>query len=451
MEVTTSDSVDSRDPQKDENGHFHRVCEFFSPLHQRWPLIQAVLLWEKLEISVVCFNVINVVFWVFITPRLQATVGIAILASLLWLIPPLRMWVLSNITSKKLSAKIEKDENDDSEDSCEFKAKECESISSTESKKVSYEDFCNAIAIVWKFFSKYWSKLIKIKSSGNKYKFYGLLVLIIVVVSIFYQRFPVANMLYLTVMLIFLWPSIVFYGIKDKITGKILKLFKPFLTQWHHSQTKRKRNVILEDHRKYSDLSDDDEDFGLNPSKETVLSSPLSVNRSHGSHLGPHDSMESSVVSTEGLEFPSLRRCSVESYDSDDFIEGLNFGSFNVDAGSHRSSVDSLVGECSEGQNSETTEHIQTTRNDEKNVEVSVPSSDFEQEVRKRVVALEPSPAIPLSRNISEDDLQSYEIVQTSEVDNDSIRRNNESNDESPDASYLASGVGYLGKVFGYS
>ena len=154
--------------------------------------------------------------------------------------------------------------------------------------------------------------------------------------------------------------------------------------------------------------------------------------------------MESSVVFTEGLEFPSLRRESVESYNSDDFIEGLNFGSPNVDAGSHHSSIDSLVGDSSEQQNPEN-ELIQRTRSEENAIPESVPVSGVEQEIRRR--AREPSP-VPLSRNKSVDDLQGFEIVESSEIENDVT-----SNDElqPTESSYIASGVGYVGKFLGYS
>lgn len=46
-------------------------------------------------------------------------------------------------------------------------------------------------------------------------------------------------------MFLYLWPAIVFYGVKDKLVGKIRKLFNPFLKQWQSSRTKRKRNAVL--------------------------------------------------------------------------------------------------------------------------------------------------------------------------------------------------------------
>ena len=63
MEVKTSDFVDSKIPKNEENEYFKRVYEFFSPVRQRWALVLEVLLWQHLEISIVCFNVINVLFW----------------------------------------------------------------------------------------------------------------------------------------------------------------------------------------------------------------------------------------------------------------------------------------------------------------------------------------------------------------------------------------------------
>ena len=47
------------------------------------------------------------------------------------------------------------------------------------------------------------------------------------------------------VMFLYLWPAIVFYGIKDKVVWKLQKLFRPFFTQWQSSRTKRKRNTLL--------------------------------------------------------------------------------------------------------------------------------------------------------------------------------------------------------------
>lgn len=63
MDEKTSDFVDSNVPKNEENEYFKRVYELFSPVRQRWTLVQEVLLWQKLQISIVCFNVINVLFW----------------------------------------------------------------------------------------------------------------------------------------------------------------------------------------------------------------------------------------------------------------------------------------------------------------------------------------------------------------------------------------------------
>ena len=46
-------------------------------------------------------------------------------------------------------------------------------------------------------------------------------------------------------MFLYLWPAIVFHGIKDKVAGKLQKLSRPFFTQWQSSRTKRKRNTVL--------------------------------------------------------------------------------------------------------------------------------------------------------------------------------------------------------------
>lgn len=66
MEGETSDNVhgsDANNGEQIENLRFHKVCVLFSPLQSRWSFCQEVLLWQKLEISVVCFNLINVLFW----------------------------------------------------------------------------------------------------------------------------------------------------------------------------------------------------------------------------------------------------------------------------------------------------------------------------------------------------------------------------------------------------
>ena len=54
------------------------------------------------------------------------------------------------------------------------------------------------------------------------------------------------NMFLFKVMFLYLWPAIVFYGIKDKVVRKVQKLFKPFFTQWQSSRTKRKREIVLQ-------------------------------------------------------------------------------------------------------------------------------------------------------------------------------------------------------------
>lgn len=102
----------------------------------------------------------------------------------------------------------------------------------------------------------------------------------------------------LAVTFLYLWPAIVFYGVKDKVLHKARKLLQPLFTQWENSRTKRKRNVQLEGlwnkktltnlllikylHFSYhpvsepvSDDSDDDE-FNLNTAqKQTFLVSPI--------------------------------------------------------------------------------------------------------------------------------------------------------------------------------
>lgn len=162
--------------------------------------------------------------------------------------------------------------------------------------------------------------------------------------------------------------------------------------------------------------------------------------------------MDSSLAYTEGLEFPSIRRESTGSYNSDEFMEGLNFGNLKVDAGSSHSSMDSLVGETQGRQRSEN-EPLQMSRNkenEEQMLKESVPGLSSRQEkeqVRRRVREDTPDPP---PRNQSSDDLQGFEIVETSEIENDSTR-GNDNDTQSTKTSYLASGVGYVRKIFGHS
>ena len=59
-------------------------------------------------------------------------------------------------------------------------------------------------------------------------------------------------------MFFYLWPAIVFHGIRDGVAGKLRKLFMPFFTQWKSSRTKRKRDTTL---KGWLDLKNENEPF----------------------------------------------------------------------------------------------------------------------------------------------------------------------------------------------
>ena len=166
--------------------------------------------------------------------------------------------------------------------------------------------------------------------------------------------------------------------------------------------------------------------------------------------------MNSSLTFIDGLEFPSIRRDSVESFNSDDFGQGLNFSS--IIPGSHHSSIDSLVGENHETIHSQKDEtfhshndrpamHLQN--NELRTSEEYIPSqSQPEYETEMRTTYDEPALEVVPSRKKSTDNLESYEVIDTSEIQAD-LNKDNEQ--QAQDGSYIASGTAYVGKLFGYS
>ena len=446
-------SNERNDDRKQTNEIFERVCELFSPLRNHWSLIQDILIWRKLEISVMVFDVLNGLFWVFLTPRLKLIVSVAILLSLVWMTPPIRYWILSSIQS--LSTK--RVENADSDDSTELLS-EGEQLKSSGKQIISYEEFCYGVTVIWSFLKNCWMKLKNLRQE-NRQKFYLVVSFLVAVIAMTLSaRFPIGNILYLTVMFLYLWPAIVFHGIRDKVAGKLRKLFRPFFTQWQSSRTKRKRDIVLKDHRT-SDISED-EDFTLNATQnESILCSAIlpeeKVEREQPT--GPLDSVNSSLTFIDGLEFPSIRRDSVESFNSDDFVQGLNFSS--IIPGSHHSSIDSLVGENDETIHSQKDEtlhpqndrppvHLRNSelRTSEEYI-LSQSRSEYETEMRRRTHD-EPASEVVLSRKKSTDNLESYEVIDTSEIQAD-LNKDNEQ--QAQDGSYIASGTAYVGKLFGYS
>ena len=56
-------SNERKNDAKQTNEVFERFCELFSPVRNQWPFIQDVLLWRNIGISVIVFNILNVLFW----------------------------------------------------------------------------------------------------------------------------------------------------------------------------------------------------------------------------------------------------------------------------------------------------------------------------------------------------------------------------------------------------
>lgn len=159
-----------------------------------------------------------------------------------------------------------------------------------------------------------------------------------------------------------------------------------------------------------------------------------------------------------------MRRDSAESFNSDDFVQGLNFS--GITPGSHHSSIDSLVGEndltihsqndgTSHSQNDVTIhsqhdgtlhsqlDHLQTSE------EYIPPQSrpEYETEMRRRTNEQPASVVLP-SRKKSTESVESFEVIDTSEIQ---VGMNKDNEQLAQDGSYIASGTAYMGKLFGYS
>jgi hypothetical protein len=167
-----------------------------------------------------------------------------------------------------------------------------------------------------------------------------------------------------------------------------------------------------------------------------------------------------------------MRRDSAESFNSDDFVQGLNFS--GITPGSHHSSIDSLVGENDltihsqndgtfhsqndgtfHSQNDVTIhsqhdgtlhsqlDHLQTSE------EYIPPQSrpEYETEMRRRTNEQPASVVLP-SRKKSTESVESFEVIDTSEIQ---VGMNKDNEQLAQDGSYIASGTAYMGKLFGYS
>ena len=151
-----------------------------------------------------------------------------------------------------------------------------------------------------------------------------------------------------------------------------------------------------------------------------------------------------------------MRRDSAESFNSDDFVQGLNFSGITL--GSHHSSIDSLVGENDltihsqndgtfHSQNDVTIhsqlDHLQTSE------EYIPPQSrpEYETEMRRRTNEQPASVVLP-SRKKSTESVESFEVIDTSEIQ---VGMNKDNEQLAQDGSYIASGTAYMGKLFGYS
>jgi hypothetical protein len=170
---------------------------------------------------------------------------------------------------------------------------------------------------------------------------------------------------------------------------------------------------------------------------------------------GPFDSINSTLTFTDGLEFPSIRRDSVESFNSDDFVQGLNFNS--IIPGSHHSSMDSLNDGIVQSQNDETLHSqndgpavIHPQNNELWTSEEYIPPQsqpEHETDIRRRTHH-EPTAEVVSSRKKSTENLEGYEVIDSSEIQVD-LNKDNEQ--QAQDGSYIASGTAYVGKFFGYS
>ena len=169
------------------------------------------------------------------------------------------------------------------------------------------------------------------------------------------------------------------------------------------------------------------------------------------------DSVNSSLTFIDGLEFPSMRRDSAESFNSDDFVQGLNFDS-SITPASHHSSMDSLVGEDDttiHSQNdgtfhSQNDGTIHSQNNELRTSEELIPPqsrAEYGTETRRRTNN-QPAAVVLPSRKKSTESIESYEVIDTSEIQVD-LNKDNEQ--QAQDGSYIASGTAYMGKLFGYS
>ncbi|XP_046846612.1 uncharacterized protein LOC124440298 [Xenia sp. Carnegie-2017] len=404
---------------------FEHVSDILSPLEYRWAFIQDVLKWSNLELSVLIFNTINVLFWCFLTPYLKKIVIVAFVLSLLLLLPPIRDSIASiNWIKKQENGNFENTMNNDDQ----MLANDEGQNKSCEKNIFSYKEFCFGLANILDRFVEYWKKLKTLKAE-NAQKFYLVISFLGLFFAIVYTQFPMGNILYLTVTFLYLWPAIVFYGVKDKVLHKARKLLQPLFTQWENSRTKRKRNVQLEVSEPVSDDSDDDE-FNLNTAhKQTFLVSPITPDERIPQEPPMTDPLDSSLTFVDGLEFPSFaRRDSADSVNSDDFVQGLNFNNFTPV--SHQSSIDSIEN------------HVTLSS---QNLDETLPGNDAIHVQNEKDVLLrthdEPEndhglPSIIVS---SEDD---FEIISTTEVDEFDVSDLHNNEPSTADS---------LKKYFGYS
>ncbi|XP_068715658.1 reticulophagy regulator 3-like isoform X2 [Montipora capricornis] len=238
MASDTSVENSSESESLDNRVYIELVRKYLSPLEARWKYVQTVLLWEKPTHSLCYFMTMTTLFCAMASGRFRLLLLLVIMMTSTLLLDDVRVKVWQLLRQGGFGAI---DQDADSRDT-----------------SVSFSQFCERLAGVWRCFSAWNKKLNKLKTD-NSYKFYGILFGLVLAVVSAYQYFPLMKMSYLTACALFFWPVVKHHGMHNRVKKALEPFYMPFVVQWQHSRTKRNRDSVVKVADRESSLDSDEE------------------------------------------------------------------------------------------------------------------------------------------------------------------------------------------------
>jgi len=297
-----------------------RVAEILEPVDKNWDFIEKTLLWKNALPACTCFFIISGLFWKFINLKLRK---IALIFG---------GFLLANGISS------------------DFRAASWDFFTTnfnlqTQGDPVlqfTFDDLCLFIATSWVLLAN----AVKSFQELNKEcppKFYCILAVSLFSLLALFTYFPVAELMYISICVIFFYPAMHYYGIADRLHARFERLSAPVLKHWENNRTKRKRVAIKPyPEKEQEQLYDSDDEFILEKNQFTtkVLSSVLpdddiqpeaesDTDDEEGDDEIPHPDFDADFYTEsqfeENLEMPSMSNFDSLMEPYDEFHSGLKF------------------------------------------------------------------------------------------------------------------------------